>query len=61
MNMFKAASLGVLSSLALLVQHFSCVDAELDPIVVKGSHFFTKTDGKAFFVSQIPDLCSGEC
>ncbi|KAF2677041.1 carbohydrate-binding module family 43 protein [Lentithecium fluviatile CBS 122367] len=48
--MFKVASLGVLSWLALLVQLFSFVHAELDPIVIKGSHFFTKTDGKAFII-----------
>jgi len=34
-----------------LVALLPFANAELDPILIKGSHFFYKTNGTAFFVS----------
>jgi len=36
------------------------VSAEVDPIITKGSHFFYKTNGTAFFVSSDAHLLEGQ-
>lgn len=57
--MFKAASLSVLWRAALLVELFSIAKAEVDPIIIKGAHFFYKTNGSAFFVGVSSNIYMG--